>query len=102
MLNLSLVQLEDIISHAVDYGIEKYKKSLDPLCDRLSRAEARKYILRLGYSVATMKHWEEKGLLTGEKSGDSNNSPVYYSVADIKKLVCAIKMKEAVLDNLNK
>lgn len=99
MLRLSLPQLEDIISRAVDLGIEKYRASLDPLSDRLNKAEARRYIVRMGYSVAQMKVWEEEGLLHGEKNGDSYNSHVYYSREELKKLVLSIKVKKAILEN---
>lgn len=99
MLNISIPQLEAIISRAVDAGIQKYAASLDPLSDRITKAEAFKYVVRLGYSKAQMKQWEEKGLLKGEKSGDSYNSPVYYSVAKIKELVCAIEAKRIINDN---
>jgi len=100
MLRLSVIQLQEIIGSAVDAGIQKYAASLDPLSDRLSKADARKYIVRLGYSVAMMRRWEENGLLKGEKSGDSYNSPVYYSAAKIKELACALKTKSIINDNL--
>lgn len=101
MLNISILQLQDIISYAVCAGLQMHEKSLDPLSDRLTKAEARRYILRMGYSVATMKHWEEEGMLTGKKSGEKHNSPVYYSAAQIKELICALKMKRIILDNEN-
>lgn len=99
MLHLTVKQLQDIISQAVSQGLQMYEKSLDPLSDRLTKAEARKYIVRMGYSVALMKRWEDKGLLRGTKSGDSYNSPVYYSLSDIKGLISAVKAKEILLEN---
>lgn len=99
MITLSLFQLEDIISRSVDCGIQQYIKSLDPLKDRLTRAEARKYVARLGHSAAQMKNWEAQGLLRGVKSGASKNSPVYYSAAEIKKIVLTTQIKKIVLFN---
>jgi len=97
MIKLSLYQLEDLIARSVDCGIQQYIKSLNPLDDQLTRAEARKYVVRLGSSVAQMKEWEERGLLRGVKSGASKNSPVYYSAADIKKIVFAIQVKKTII-----
>lgn len=97
MLTISIAQLEDIIAHAVDYGMTLHMRSLDPDSDRLSKSQAQRYITRLGYSVAQMKRWEDDGLLRGEKSGFSRTSPVYYSASEIKKLVCAVKVKRATI-----
>lgn len=99
MINLSVQQLEDIIAHAVDLGMQMHEADLDPLSDKLTKSQARKYIVRRGYTPSTLQHWEDEGLLQGELSGFSHSSPVYYSLADIKKLICAIKVKKAILDN---
>lgn len=100
MLNISVLQLQDIITYAVAAGIAQHEKNIAPLNDRLSRAEVKRYLVRMGYSVALMKDWEQRGWLHGEKNGETRNSTVYYSAAEIASLLTAIKTKQIILDNL--
>lgn len=79
---------------AVDAGVQRYCRSIEPTNDRVNQAEAKKYIARLGYRPVMLRRWVDNRLLTPVKVGDKQNSPVYYSMADIKTLLTTLKLKE--------
>lgn len=79
---------------AVDAGVQRYRRSIEPEDDRVNQAEAKKYIARLGYRPVMLRRWVDNRLLTPVKVGDKQNSPVYYSMADIKTLLTTLKLKE--------
>lgn len=100
MINLSVHQLEEVLSRAVCAGIERYEASREPLNDRLTKAQARQYVARYGYGRTQLQRWEDEGLLEGRKSGESYNSPVYYSRSAIATLLCSLSLKKAIVENL--
>ena len=79
---------------AVDAGVQRYCRSIEPEDDRVNQAYAKKYIARLGYRPVMLRRWVDNRLLTPVKVGDKQNSPVYYSLADIKTLLTTLKLKE--------
>lgn len=90
---MDLLQIMDIIKSAVDAGIQEYKRSVEPDIDYVTQSEAQRYLRRLGYRPSILFKWKSENLLTPVKTGDSKNSSVLYSMAEIKKLVCSIQIK---------
>ena len=96
-INVDLLQIMDVIKSAVDAGIQEYKRSVEPDIDYVTQSEAQRYLRRLGYRPSILFKWKSENLLTPVKTGDSKNSSVLYSMAEIKKLVCSIQIKNLLL-----
>ena len=94
---MDLLQIMDVIKSAVDAGIQEYKRSVEPDIDYVTQSEAQRYLRRLGYRPSILFKWKSENLLTPVKTGDSKNSSVLYSLAEIKKLVCSIQIKNLLL-----
>ena len=93
-MNITLDDMLRFVELAVDAGVQRYRRSIEPEDDRVNQAYAKKYIARLGYRPVMLRRWVDNRLLTPVKVGDKQNSPVYYSMADIKTLLTTLKLKE--------
>ena len=93
-MNIALEELHDFVSFAVDAGIQGYLKRVEPASDRIKQADAKRYIARYGYQPAMLGKWVDSHLLTPVKTGNKKNSAVWYSLAEIKKVIRAIKLKQ--------
>jgi len=92
-MNIELKDLLGLISEAVDAGVQKYVKSIDPGADYIKQSEAKRYISRLGYKPAMLQRWTDAHLLTPIKTGDAQNSSVLYSLSDIKNVISSLRLK---------
>lgn len=92
-MDIELKELVSLMTDAVDAGVQQYVRSCDPQSDYIKQAEAKRYISRLGFRPAMLQRWVDGGLLTPVKTGDKQNAPVLYSLADIKVLVSSIRLK---------
>ncbi|MBR4533924.1 MAG: hypothetical protein IKO85_05205 [Bacteroidaceae bacterium] len=93
MVNVTLQDLQQLISYAVDAGIQSYQRGIDPDGDRIKRSEAERYVKRVGFQPVMLQKWTDANLLHPVKNGKSQNAPLWYSLADIKKLISSIKLK---------
>ena len=91
-MNIELKDLLGLISEAVDAGVQKYVKSIDPAADYIKQSEAKRYISRLGYKPAMLQRWTDAHLLTPVKTGDAQNSSVLYSLSDIKTVISSLRL----------
>jgi len=91
-MNIELKDLLSLISEAVDAGVQKYVKSIDPAADYIKQSEAKRYISRLGYKPAMLQRWTDARLLTPVKTGDAQNSSVLYSLSDIKAVISSLRL----------
>ena len=91
-MNIELKDLLGLISEAVDAGVQKYVKSIDPAADYIKQSEAKRYISRLGYKPAMLQRWTDARLLTPVKTGDAQNSSVLYSLSDIKAVMSSLRL----------
>ena len=91
-MNIELKDLLSLISEAVDAGVQKYVKSIDPAADYIKQSEAKRYIARLGYRPAMLQRWTDARLLTPVKTGDAQNSSVLYSLSDIKAVISSLRL----------
>ena len=92
-MDIELKELVSLMTDAVDAGVQQYVRSCDPKSDYIKQSEAKRYISRLGFRPAMLQRWVDGGLLTPVKTGDKQNAPVLYSLADIKVLVSSIRLK---------
>ena len=96
-MNIPLESLHAFVKLAVDAGVQEYIRNVEPEGDRIKQADAKRYIARMGFRPAMLKKWEDASLLTPVKTGARQNAAVWYSLAEIKKVICAARLK--VLDN---
>lgn len=99
-MNIALEDLHEFVSFAVDAGIQGYLKRTEPATDRIKQSDAKRYLARCGFQPAMLHKWVSAKLLSPEKVGEKQNSAVWYSLADIKKVICAIKLKQINIKRL--
>lgn len=92
-MEIRLQDLLQFVSTAVDAGVQSYIRSVEPGLDRIKQSEAKRYVSRAGFQPAVLSKWVDARLLTPVKSGDAQNSAVWYSLADIKRVISAIRLK---------
>lgn len=98
-MNIKLEELHDFVSLAVDAGIQSYLSKIEPNSDRIKQADAKRYISRYGFQPVMLQKWVNARMLTPIKSGEKQNSAVWYSLADIKKVICSINLKRINNEN---
>lgn len=92
-MNIPLESLHEFVASAIDAGVQKYIRSIEPSADRIKQADAKRYISRMGFKPSMLGRWVDARLLTPVKVGDNQNAAVWYSLAEIKKVICTIKLK---------
>lgn len=99
---MKLSELSEIISSSVDAGIQAYMRQTNPKGDRIKKAEAKRFVALCGFPATAIKKWQESGLIHGTKSTDSTarNASEWFSLAEIKKTIAAIRLKQ-VCNNQN-
>lgn len=95
-MNISLQDLMQFVSTAVDAGVQAYIKSVEPSQDRIKQADAKRYIAKRGFQPVMLSKWVDARLLTPVKVGESQNSAVWYSLADIKHVISSINLKQII------
>lgn len=98
-MNIPLEELHAFVAQAVDAGVQAYIRNVEPTADRIKQADAKRYISRLGFQPAMLRKWVDARMLTPIKVGERQNSAVWYSLADIKKVICAIRLKRINNEN---
>ena len=93
-MNIELKDLLAFVTLAVDAGVQSYIRSVEPSSDRINQADAKKYIARLGFQPVMLRKWVDARLLTPIKSGERQNAAVWYSLADIKKVISSTTLKQ--------
>lgn len=99
-MTIEVKDLLALMTDAVDAGVQRYVRSVDPLTDNIKQNEAKRYLARLGFRPVMLQRWVDAGLLTPVKTGDAQNAPVTYSLADIKLLVNSLRLKRIINDNM--
>ena len=93
-MNITLQDLMEIVSKAVDAGVQSYIKSTEPSQDRIKQSDAKHYIAKLGFQPVMLSKWADAHLLTPVKVGEAQNSAVWYSLAEIKSVIASIQLKK--------
>lgn len=92
-MNIEMKDLLQFVTLAVDAGVQSYMRSVEPLQDRIKLSEAKRYVSKLGFQPVMIRKWTDAQLLTPIKSGDRQNATVFYSLAEIKKLISSLRLK---------
>ena len=92
-MNIEMKDLLAFVTLAVDAGVQSYMRSVEPAQDRIKQSEAKRYVSRLGFQPVMLRKWTDAHLLTPIKAGDSQNASVFYSLAEIKKLISSLELK---------
>ncbi|MCM1079576.1 MAG: hypothetical protein NC344_07755 [Bacteroidales bacterium] len=98
-MNITLDNLLRFVTQAVDAGVQQYIKSTEPAQDKIKQADAKRYIAKLGYQPSMLNKWVDANLLTPVKTGEAQNSAVWYSLADIKNVISTLKLKTICNEN---
>lgn len=92
-MNIELKDLLNLMTDAVDAGVQLYLKSIQPGNDYIKQSEAKRYLAKLGYKQSMLQRWVDAGLLTPVKTGKSQNAVILYSLSDIKTLIGTLHLK---------
>lgn len=92
MIEVSLKDLQRLMTAVVDAGVSAYRKSQENQSDIVKRAEAMRYLEMRGYKPVMIRKWTDAGLLHPQKDGDKNCA-VKYSLTEIKSLLASIELK---------
>lgn len=92
-MNIEMKDLLSFVTLAVDAGVQSYMRSVEPLQDHIKLSEAKRYVSKLGFQPVMIRKWTDAQLLTPIKAGDSQNAAVFYSLAEIKKLISSLRLK---------
>lgn len=98
-MNIPLEDLHEFVRLAVDAGIQTYISHTEPTADRIKQSDAKRYISRQGFQPVMLKKWVQARLITPVKLGEAQNSAVWYSLADIKKVISSLELKRICNDN---
>lgn len=93
-MEISLHDLLDFTSKAVEAGVQAYIRHTEPTKDRIKQAEAKRYIAKLGYQPVMISKWVQAGLLTKEKVSEKQSATAWYSLAELKTLISTLRLKE--------
>ena len=77
-ITLELYELKNLCSEMAELGAANYVKHTKPSVDLISQREA----YRL-FQESRVKRWVERGFITRCRGGESANSKVLYSMADL-------------------
>lgn len=93
MIKMTFEQLVALLKEAGDAAIQSYIRSTEPLADRINQADAKRWISALGYKPVMLRKWVDAGLLNKVKTDENkDNSQVWYSKAEIKRIIGASKI----------
>lgn len=92
-MNIELKDLLAFVTQAVDAGVQTYMRSVEPTKDQIRKAEAKRYIAKMGFQPVMLRKWSDAHLLTPVKVGERQNAPVVYSLAEIKTVISSLKLK---------
>ncbi len=92
-MEIDMKDLLRFVTLAVDAGVQKYMKGVEPAEDRVRQADAKRYIARMGFQPVMLRKWTDAKLLTPVKQGDRQNAPVTYSLAELKAVISSLELK---------
>lgn len=98
-MNIPLQSLNLFVAQAIDAGIERYRRSLDPTADRIKQSEARRYLASQGLPPSMLQKWVQARLVKPVKTGATKNSAVWYSLADLKQAMATVTLKQINNEN---
>lgn len=95
-MEITLSQLMQLMTRAIDAGVQQYAAGIDPRSDNITQADAKRYIKRYGYPSTMLKKWVDARLLTPIKTGARQNAQVLYSLAQLKRVISTLTLKDTI------
>lgn len=92
-VEIELSALENVVRQSAFLGHLQYRHMVAPETDKVRKAEARRYLVSLGYKPKVLQEWVELGYIH-EHKGVERNSPVHYSLVEIQRHLVAMEMKK--------
>ena len=97
-MEISIAELGGIISDFVRVGYNSAVKDYEPAQDQLRKSEVKKWLKFRNIEYKQFQSLVEKGLIHARK-GNSVNSPLYYSKAEIQKSMATMRINQLVTTN---
>lgn len=97
-MEISIAELGGIISDFVRVGYNSAIKDYEPAQDQLRKSEVKKWLKFRNIEYKQFQSLVEKGLIHARK-GNSVNSPLYYSKAEIQKSMATMRINQLVTTN---
>lgn len=97
-MEISIAELGGIISDFVRVGYNSAVKDYEPAQDLLRKSEVKKWLKFRNIEYKQFQSLVEKGLIHARK-GNSVNSPLYYSKAEIQKSMATMRINQLVTTN---
>ena len=85
--------IKELVSNAFSAGFNAAQIECGLRSDKLRRKEARRFLAMRGVCEVTLDKWIASGLIE-EHKGDSINSPRWYSLNEINKVLTSLQIKE--------
>lgn len=97
-MEISIAELGGIISDFVRVGYNSAIKDYEPAQDQLRKSEVKKWLKFRKIEYKQFQSLVEKGLIHTRK-GSSENSPLYFSKAEIQKAFATMRVNQLVTTN---
>lgn len=97
-MEVSIAELGGIISDFVRVGYNSAVKDYEPAQDQLRKSEVKKWLKFRNIEYKQFQSLVEKGLIHTRK-GSSENSPLYFSKAEIQKAMATMRINQLVTTN---
>lgn len=97
-MEVSITELGSIISDFVRVGYNSAVRDYEPAQDLLRQSEVKKWLKFRKIEFKQFQSLVEKGLIHARK-GNSVNSPLYYSKAEIQKSMATMRINNLFLND---
>lgn len=97
-MEISIAELGGIISDFVRVGYNSAVKDYEPAQDQLRKSEVKNWLKFRKIEFKQFQSLIDKGLIHTRK-GSSENSPLYFSKAEIQKAMATMRINQLVTTN---
>ncbi|MGP1549184.1 MAG: hypothetical protein ACTTI4_00580 [Prevotella fusca] len=97
-MEISIAELGGIIADFVRVGYNSAIKDYEPAQDLLRKSEVKKWLKFRNIEYKQFQSLVEKGLIHARK-GNSVNSPLYYSKAEIQKAFATMRVNKIFVND---
>ena len=97
-MSLTISELGGIIADFVHVGYNLAIKDYDPPQDRLRQSEVKKWLKFRKIEFKQFQSLVDKGLIHARK-GSSENSPLYFSKAEIQKAMATMRVNNIFIND---
>lgn len=97
-MEISIAELGGIISDFVRVGYNSAVRDYEPAQDQLRKSDVKKWLKFRNIEYKQFQSLVEKGLIHARK-GNSVNSPLYYSKAEIQKAFATMRVNKIFVND---